>query len=335
MKYFIRRVLYAIPVLILVSLLIFIMTRIMPGDPARMYAGEQAPESTVEQIREEMGLNKSLPEQFVIYMSDLLRGDFGYAWHTEHEVIDDFAARFPATLELAICSLLLAVVIGVPLGILSATHKNSIVDHFSRLFSLAGASMPVFWLGLMLVLVFYVKLGISPAPMGRIGNGLNDPTHITGLFILDSMLTGDTAALKSSLSQIALPAVTLSLASMAIITRMTRSSMLEVLGLDYVRTARAKGLKERVVIYRHAFSNTLIPLLTVLGSQFGLLLGYTVVVETIFAWPGIGSYVTDSILITDYAPIQAFALLSAVLYLVINLVLDLLYTVVDPRVKYE
>lgn len=335
MKYFIRRVLYAIPVLILVSLLIFIMTRIMPGDPARMYAGEQAPESTVEQIREEMGLNKSLPEQFVIYMSDLLRGDFGYAWHTEHEVIDDFAARFPATLELAICSLLLAVVIGVPLGILSATHKNSIVDHFSRLFSLAGASMPVFWLGLMLVLVFYVKLGISPAPMGRIGNGLNDPTHITGLFILDSMLTGDAAALKSSLSQIALPAVTLSLASMAIITRMTRSSMLEVLGLDYVRTARAKGLKERVVIYRHAFSNTLIPLLTVLGSQFGLLLGYTVVVETIFAWPGIGSYVTDSILITDYAPIQAFALLSAVLYLVINLVLDLLYTVVDPRVKYE
>ena len=335
MKYFIRRVLYAIPVLILVSLLIFIMTRIMPGDPARMYAGEQAPESTVEQIREEMGLNKSLPEQFVIYMSDLLRGDFGYAWHTEHEVIDDFAARFPATLELAICSLLLAVVIGVPLGILSATHKNSIVDHFSRLFSLAGASMPVFWLGLMLVLVFYVKLGISPAPMGRIGNGLNDPTHITGLFILDSMLTGDTAALKSSLSQIALPAVTLSLASMTVITRMTRSSMLEVLGLDYVRTARAKGLKERVVIYRHAFSNTLIPLLTVLGSQFGLLLGYTVVVETIFAWPGIGSYVTDSILITDYAPIQAFALLSAVLYLVINLVLDLLYTVVDPRVKYE
>ena len=335
MQYVLKRFLSSIPVLILVIFLIFVLTRVMPGDSARMYAGEQATEEAVEQIRIELGLDKSYPEQFVSYISGLLHGDFGYAWHTEHPVLQDFAQRFPASLELAIWAILIAILIGVPLGIASATHKNSIIDHISRIVSLAGATMPVFWFGLMLILIFYANMEIAPAPMGRISNRINPPTTVTGLYVLDSIITGDMVALKSSISQLILPAITLSVSSMAVIARMTRSSMLEILGQDYVRTARAKGMKERIVVYRHAFRNTLIPVLTVLGSQFGYMLGYTVVVETVFAWPGIGSYVTDSIMMTDYAPVQAFALLSAIIYVVINLTLDILYTVVDPRVKYD
>ena len=335
MKYILRRALYSIPAILIVVLLIFVMTRVMPGDPARMYAGEHAPEHVVDNIRESMGLNKSLPEQFVIYLQGLAKGDLGYAWHTERPVLQDFAIRFPASLELVTFSILLAVLIGIPLGILSATHKNSPIDHASRVISLVGASMPVFWMGLVLILFLYAMLGWAPAPVGRMARTLNDPTRITGLFLLDSLLTGDRLAFQASLRQLILPGITLSFSSLAMLSRMTRSSMLEVLNLDYVRTARAKGLKERIVIYRHAFSNALLPVLTVLGAQFGMLLGNTVVVETIFAWPGVGSYVTDSILMTDYAPVQAFALLSALMYMMINLALDILYTVVDPRIRYE
>jgi peptide/nickel transport system permease protein len=198
-----------------------------------------------------------------------------------------------------------------------------------------GATMPVFWFGLMLILVFYAKLHWAAAPMGRISSNINPPTHITGLYVLDSLFTGDTVALKDSVAHLILPALTLSMSSMAVLARMTRSSMLEVLSQDYIRTARAKGMREHIVVHRHALRNALIPILTVLGSQFGMMLGYTVVVETIFSWPGIGYYVTDSILNTDYNPVQAFALLSAVLYVIINLVLDILYTVVDHRVKYD
>lgn len=335
MKFILKRVLYAIPTLFLVVLLIFIMTRVMPGDPARMYAGETAPEHVVENIRESMGLNKSLPEQFAIYVNGLFHGDFGYAWHTEHDVTYDFALRLPATMELAIFSLLLAVCIGGPLGVVAATKKNSGLDHTSRFVSLLGASMPVFWLGLMLIMLFYAVLGWAPAPVGRISKYVDPPTTITGMYIMDSLLTGNWAALRSSLAQIILPAITLCFSTMAILSRMTRSSMLEVLNLDYIRTARAKGIKERTVVYSHALANALIPILTVLGAQFGLLLGNTVVVETIFSWPGLGSYVTTSIQMTDYAPVQGFALFSALVYVVINLLLDLLYTVVDPRIRFE
>lgn len=335
MKYILKRVLYAIPTLFLVVLLIFIMTRVMPGDPARMYAGETAPEYVVDGIRESMGLNKSLPEQFLIYVKDLLHGDFGYAWHTEHEVMYDFSIRLPASMELALFSLVLAVLIGVPLGVIAATRKNSGVDHASRFVSLLGASMPVFWLGLMLIMLFYATLGWAPAPVGRISKYVDPPTAITGMYVLDSLLTGNWLALRSSLSQIILPGVALCFSTLAILSRMTRASMLEVLNLDYIRTASAKGIKERTVVYSHALANALIPILTVLGAQFGLLLGNTVVVETIFSWPGLGSYVTTSIQMTDYAPVQGFALFSALVYVVINLALDIIYTIVDPRIRFE
>ena len=334
-KYILKRLLYAIPAILLVIIIIFVLTRVMPGNPARTYLGEMATQEQVDQLTEEWGLNDPLPVQFFRYIQGLLKGDLGYSWHTHRTELEDFAKRFPASLELAIWAICIAIIIGIPLGIVSATHKNSLIDHGARIFSMLGATMPVFWFGLMLILIFYAELGWSVAPIGRISSGINPPTTVTGLYVLDSILTGDIIALKDSVKHLLLPAFTLSMSSMAVLARMTRASMLEVLGQDYIRTARAKGMKERIVIYRHALRNALIPILTVLGGQFGMMLGYTVVVETIFSWPGIGFYVTDSILNTDYNPVQAFALLSAILYVIINLVLDILYAVVDHRVKYD
>ena len=335
MKYVLKRILYAIPALLFVVVIIFVLTRVLPGDPARMYVGEQADEEAVEMAREELGLNDPYPQQFVDYINDLIHGDLGYSWSNQENVLDGFKQRLPATLELVIFAVFLAVVIGVPIGVLSATRKNSFWDHVSRLISLLGASMPSFWVGLMLIVVFYATLNIVPAPMGRLSIGVNAPTAVTGLYVLDSILSGDLIALKDSLAHLILPGVTLSFSTMAVVARMTRASMLEVLELDFVRTARSKGMREGKVIWKHAFSNSLIPVLTAIGGQFGFLIGFGVVVETIFAWPGIGTYVTDAIMYTDYTPIQGFALLSAVIYLIINLILDLLYTIVDPRVHYD
>lgn len=333
--YIVRRILYMIPGLIGIALITFILSRVLPGDPAVMLAGEQAPPQVVEKIRIEMGLDKPLYEQFLDYVGRLLQGDFGMAWHTGHTVLSDFSARFPATLELTIASFLIAVLVAVPVGIIAATRKESAVDHISRVFSLIGACVPVFWLGLMLIYFFYSKLGWAPAPLGRIGQDINPPTQVTGLYVLDSLLSGDMVALKQSLSHLLLPALCLSTGTMAIIARMMRSSMLEVIGQDYIRTARAKGIYERTVILKHALVNALIPTLTILGLQFGYLLGGAVITETIFTWPGVGGYVTESILATDYAPIQAFTLISAMLYSCINLTVDLAYGFIDPRIQYE
>ncbi len=335
LKYVFKRLLYTIPTLFLVVVLIFCLTRVMPSDPVRMYLGEMATDEQIEALREEWGMNDPLPVQFTHYLGNLLKGDFGYSYHTHRTVAEDFAKRYPATLELAIWAIVIACLVGIPLGVASATHKNSVTDHIARIFSMLGATMPVFWFGLMIIMIFYVKLGVAVAPMGRITSGINPPTAITGMYVLDSILSGDTIALKDSVAHLIMPAVTLSLSSMAVLARMTRSSMLEVLGQDYILTARAKGMKEPKVVWRHALRNALIPVLTVLGGQFGIMLGYTVVVETIFSWPGIGYYVTDSILNVDYNPVQAFAIVSAVIYVIINLVLDILYSVVDHRVKYD
>ncbi|PYI56219.1 ABC transporter permease [Paenibacillus flagellatus] len=334
-NYIVRRIVFMIPGLIGIALITFIISRVLPGDPAVMLAGEQAPPAVVEKIRQEMGLNDPLYIQFFDYIGQLVRGNLGFAWHTGHSVLSDFATRFPATLELTIASFLIAVLVAVPVGIVAATKKESAIDHISRVFSLIGACVPVFWLGLMLIYFFYSKLGWAPAPLGRIGEDINPPTHVTGLYVLDSLLSGDFIALKQSISHLILPAICLSTGTMAIIARMMRSSMLEVIGQDYIRTARSKGIYERSVIFKHALVNALIPTLTVLGLQFGYLLGGAVITETIFTWPGIGGYVTESILATDYAPIQAFTLLSAFLYSFINLTVDVLYGFIDPRIRYE
>lgn len=333
--YTIRRLIQMIPALLGIVIITFIISRVLPGDPAVMLAGEQATPETIENIRKSMGLDQPLYIQFFHYTSGLLQGNLGEAYHTGQSVASDFATRFPATIELALASLIVAILVAIPVGILAATRKESIIDHISRVFSLIGACMPIFWIGLLFIYIFYATLGIAPAPMGRISNDLNPPTHITGLYVVDSLLSGDFVALKSSISHLILPAICLSTGTMAIVARMMRSSMLEVIGQDFVRTARAKGLGEWIVIYKHALINAFIPTLTVLGLQVGYLIGGAVITETIFTWPGVGSYVTDSILAADYAPIQAFTLVSALIYSFINLAVDLIYGWLDPRIRYE
>ena len=329
MKYIVKRILQMIPSVLLVLLITFTLSRIVPGDPARMMAGEQAPEEAVERIREEMGLNDPIPKQFVDYVGDVLHGDLGTAWHTGKPVTYDFAMRFPASLELALCALLLAVLIGIPVGIYAASKKDSAADHVSRVVTLLGTSVPVFWLGFMLIYLLYAKYDLIPAPIGRISDNIYPPTQITGLYLLDMI------AFKSALSHILLPAICLSFGSLAVISRMTRSNMIEVLNLDYIRTARSKGIKERQVVGKHGLRNILVPVMTVIGAQLGGLIGNAVVVETIFNWPGVGSSITQSILQPDYAPVQAFTVVSVLIYMAINLILDILYAVVDPRITYN
>ena len=328
-----RRLLAMIPAIFGVIISMFVITRVLPGNPARTFAGEQAPQSVVDEITKAMGLDQPIYVQFFHYLADLARGDLGFAWHTGQTVLEDFATRLPATVELGIAALLIALLVGIPLGIISATRRDRLVDQASRVASMVGASMPVFWLGLLVIFVFYKELGIAPAPLGRIASDVYPPTRITGLYTVDSLLSGDMVALGSSLTHLIWPAMVLAGGSMAIITRMTRSAMLEVIGQDYVRTAMAKGLSRYIVIGKHAFKNAAPVIATITGLQFGQLLGGAVITETIFTWPGLGSYVTQSILATDYAPVQAFTLIAAIMYLVVNLAVDLFNSWLDPRVK--
>lgn len=333
--YILRRLFYMIPVLIGIVFITFFLTRILPGDPALMIGGTEAPEDVLERIRGDMGLNDPLYQQFIHYVARLFHGDFGFAWHTGHSVLSDFSTRLPATIELTLASFIIALVVALPVGIIAATKKESIVDHISRVFSLIGSCVPSFWLALILIYVFYSRLNWSPAPLGRVGDGVSLPTHLTGLYVIDSLLTWNMPVLGQALSHLLLPAIVLSTGMMAIISRMVRSSMLEVISQDFIRTARAKGIYERTVVMKHALVNALLPTLTVIGVQFGLLLGGAVVTETIFSWPGVGSYITESILATDYAPIQAFTLMSALIISFTNLAVDVIYGLIDPRVRYD
>ncbi len=333
LSYTIRRLVFLLPVILGVTFLGFLLTRVLPGDPALVLAGEQATPDAVERIRSNLGLDRSLPDQYVRYMANLLRGDLGTAWHTSHTVLEDFASRYPATVELTLVSMILAILVGIPMGIFSAVYRNSWFDHFSRLFSMVGATVPIFWLGLMAIFVFYFQLHWAPAPMGRLSIAFRNVPHVTGLLLIDTL--GDAPMWLDALAHLALPALCLSTGTMAIVSRMTRASMLETVTQDYIRTARAKGLGQRAVILKHALRNALIPIVTLIGLQFGQLLGGAVLTETIFAWPGLGSYVTESILVTDYAPVQGFVLVSAIVYLSVNFAVDLLYAAIDPRIKYR
>lgn len=259
--------------------------------------------------------------------------DSGFAWHTGRPVAEDFATRFPATVELGLTALLIGIIIGVPLGILGATQRGRLADHVTRVISLLGASMPLFWLGLLVISIFYGQLGWEPAPVGRIDDTLNPPTHITGLYVIDSLLTGDMAALQSSFAHLIWPAMVLSVGAVAIISRMTRSSMLEVLGQDYIRTAAAKGMGPGRIVGGHALKNAAPSIVTIIGLELGQLLGGAVITETIFNWPGIGGYVVESINATDYAPVQAMTLVAAIIYLVVNLLVDLSQGIFDPKVR--
>lgn len=330
-----RRILTMIPIFLGIVIITFIITRILPGDPALMIAGEQALPQYVDQIREEYGFNDPIYVQLWEYFKQLMTGDLGFAWHTGHSVIDDFISRFPATIELTLFSIILALIVAIPLGILAATFRNSILDYFARFLAFFGNAMPIFWLGLLLILLFYANLNWISAPFGRISENIHSPTHVTGLYFIDSLLSGDMIALKDTFIHLLLPGFCLSLGTMAIVIKMVRASMIEVLEQDFIRTARAKGVREFYIICKHALGNAFIPTLTIIGLQLGYLLGGAVITETIFVWPGLGSYITESIMVNDYAPVQAMTLLSAIVYSVINLIIEVIYGILDPRVRNE
>jgi peptide/nickel transport system permease protein len=331
-SYIIRRLLSLIPTLLGVSIIVFLFLRMIPGDPALALAGEHATDANVERIREEFGLNKPLYEQYLTYMGKVLRGDLGRSVFNKRYVTDELRARFPATLELSVCALIVAMIVGLPAGIISATKRNSIFDNAAMVGSLLGISMPIFWLGLMLNWFFAVRLGWLPS-VTRLDSGI-ELHRITNLIIVDSILTGNAEALLNGIKHLILPSVALGTIPMAIIARMTRSAMLEVLEQDYVRTARAKGLAERVVTFKHALKNAMLPVITILGLQVGLLLSGAVLTETIFAWPGIGRWLYLSILARDYPIVQGMALFITFLFLMVNLLVDLSYALVDPRIRY-
>jgi len=348
-RYIVRR-LIELPITLLgVTLVVFLLLRFIPGDPAIAMLGEHAAQENVKRIREQLGLNRPLfldrealetgdaagffDSQYLRYLGRLLHGDLGDSIHRRIPIAGELKQRFPATAELALSSMLLAVAIGVPIGILSASRRNSAIDLTSMFGALIGVSMPIFWLGLMEIMLFAVFLNWFPVG-GRL-NPTSDLETVTNFFIIDSIITGNTPALIDTLKHLILPAVALATIPLAIIARMTRSSMLEVLQEDYIRTAHAKGLREKVVLSRHALKNAFLPVITIIGLQTGSLLAGAILTETIFSWPGIGKWTYDAILGRDYPIVQSGTLIIAFIFVFVNLLVDLSYAFLDPRIRYD
>ncbi|KEF35302.1 MULTISPECIES: ABC transporter permease [Deinococcus] len=343
-SYVIRRLLRTLLVMLGISVVVFAFVRAIPGDPATALLGERATPEAAAALREQLGLNKPwfinfgnptnpLDAQYPRYVGQLLRGDLGSGLKSNIPVREELASRFPATAELSVAALLFALVVGLPAGIVAALRRNSFWDNAATTVSLVGVSMPVFWLGLLLSYFFAVQLGWLP-PSARLGNEYSiEP--ITGFYVLDALLRGQPAAAWDAVRHLILPAVALGSIPLAIIARITRSSLLEVLGQDYVRTARAKGLAPRHVTIKHALRNALLPVVTVVGLQAGALLGGAVLTETIFSWPGLGSWVYEAISQRDYPVIQGGVIFAALVVSVVNLLVDLSYAALDPRIQYR
>ena len=332
-KYIIRRLVLLVPVLFGVSLATFVVMHLFTTDPAAMILGQHATAERMEAVRQELGIDKPIYVQFGNYLSQIVHGDLGRSVITKTSITDELMKRFPATVELAVVAIFIASIIGITLGVVSAVKQNSIYDYGAMVTALMGVSMPIFWLGLMMIIVFSVILGWLPSS-GRIGIGMQ-PEHITGLYLLDSMLTGNLESFWDALEHLLMPAVALGSYSTAIIARMTRATMLETIRQDYIRTARAKGLPEKIVIVKHALRNALIPVVTVIGLQMGALLGGAVLTETVFSWPGIGAYVVDGIMSSDYPRVQGAVLLVGTIFVLVNLVVDVLYSYLDPRIQHN
>ena len=331
--YILKRLLALIPTLLGITVLVFLMVHFVPGDPAQVMLGERASAESLAVLRRDLGLDQPLHIQFGHYLSDLVQGDLGRSIKSRERVSAELIARFPATMELTLVGMLFASVIGIGAGLVSAARRGTFWDYFGMTASLAGVSMPIFWLGLLLILIFSVSLGMFPVS-GRLSSYVF-VRSVTGLYLVDSLLAGDFPAFADAFWHLILPGVTLGTVPAAVIARMTRSSLLEVLREDYVRTAWAKGLSERVVILRHALKNAFIPVLTVMSLQFGFLLGGAVLTESIFAWPGVGRWLLLAVYARDFRAIQGGVLIVAATFVVINLIADLLYAWLDPRIKYS
>jgi ABC-type dipeptide/oligopeptide/nickel transport system permease component len=333
LKFVVKRILMVIPVMIGVSIIVFALMRVFSPDPAPIVLGQHATQEQMDSWRESNGLNGGVVQQYLTYVGNALHGDLGVSYYSNTPVSEEIGARFPATIELALAAITFASIVGVFLGVVAAVKKNTIFDAGGTLIALVGVSIPIFWLGILFIMFFSGYLHLLPSG-GRI-NVMLQPTDVTGFYMIDAIIEGNWAAFQDALIHIILPALTLGMYSMAIITRMTRSSMLETLGQDYVRTARAKGLSEQKVIGKHALRNSLIPVITVIGLQFGALLGGALLTESVFSWPGIGKYTVDSIMKSDFPVVQGIVLLVAVVFVTVNLAADVVYAFLDPRIKYS
>ncbi|MCX6029203.1 MAG: ABC transporter permease [Chloroflexi bacterium] len=333
LSYVIKRVLGVIPVLLCVSMLVFGFLRMIPGDPALTMLGERATPENIARVREQLGLNKPLHEQYLIFLGNALRGDLGRSILRQEPVTQEVLRRFPATIELALAAMLIALIVGIPAGVISAVRRGSWFDAASMLVALTGVSMPIFWLGLMMIFFFSVVLHILPTG-GRLDAGTSF-MPITNLVLLDTLLRGNIPLFFQALRHLALPALALATIPMAIIARMTRSAMLEVLNQDYIRTAHAKGLKGSTVVIRHALRNAWLPIITVIGLQVGRLLSGAILTETVFSWPGIGRWLVDAIYSRDYPIVQGVTLFIAIIFVGVNLSVDILYALVDPRIRFD
>ncbi len=348
--YIIRRLLGLIPVLFGISLLVFTITRVIPADPALLMLGERATPEARARLRTELGLDQPLfinvaaftetgniqklfDSQYVNFISRALRGDLGRSYFTRINVSEGLFQRFPATFELTVIAMFIALLIGIPAGVLAALHRGTVVDTLVMIGALSGVSFPVFWLGIILIYVFSVSLGWLP-PSGRLDVSLNLDSF-SGLYVLDSLLRGRLDITWNVLKHLILPGIALGTIPMAIVVRMTRSSMLEVLNQDYVRTARAKGLIHRIVVNKHALRNALLPVITVVGLSFGTLLSGAILTETVFSWPGIGKWVYDAINARDYPVVQGGVVFVAFVFVLVNLLVDLSYAFIDPRIQYS
>jgi len=326
-----KRLLGLLLVVFGVSLITFAISHLIPGDPARLIAGDRASDELVAGIRHQLGLDLPLYQQYGRYLLDLVQGDLGTSIRTNRPVLEDLQAFFPATLELAVVALFLAIVVGVPLGVLSAVYHNRAIDQIARTLAVTGISTPAFWLGLGAIVLFYGHLGWLPGG-GRLSEGLAPPPTITGFYLIDALLAGNFSLFMDALKHLILPAATLGFVTLGVIARQIRSAMLDQLGEDYIRTARAYGLSRWTVILRHALPNALIPSVTVLGLTLGDLLYGAVLTETVFAWPGMGAYVVKSIQSLDFPEVMGFAILVSFIYVLLNMAIDLLYRVIDPRI---
>ncbi len=320
------------PSVIGVIIVTFLLTRALPGDPAAYFAGPSATAESIEEVRHQLGLDQSWPTQFAIYVKQLAHGELGDSLNTGQPVLTEILTRLPASAELTLFGLLISVAIAVPLGIFAALRPGSWIDHACRIISTAGVSLPTFFTGLLLIYVFYFRLGWAPAPLGRLDVMYSPPPTYTGFFLIDSLIAGDLNTFWASLRQLLLPGFSLAFFSLAPLARVTRASMLAALSSDLVRTARASGLSNWRITVVYALRNALLPVVTTLGMVFSFLLGANVLVEKVFAWPGIGSYAIDALIASDYAPVQGFVLTMACLYITLNLLIDIAYGQLDPRI---
>ncbi|CAN5715412.1 ABC transporter permease [soil metagenome] len=333
-RYIIRRLLFLLPVILGGLFITFLLTRIVPGNPIERVAGPYTSDERVEELKREAGFLDPWYVQFWDYLGDVLRGNLGISYQTNQPVIDDLRNRLPASFELVLFGMMLAIGIAIPLGVISAVKQGTAIDHVARVVAVLGVSMPIFWIALILLSTFYSRLGWLPGPQGRLPIAMTAPDRVTGLYTVDSLIAGDWATFRAATKQLILPVLTIGLTAMAPITRMTRATMIDALNSDYVRTAKSLGLPNRTIVLTNAFKNAVIPVLTIIAAVFGYAIGGEVLVEYIFTWPGLGKYSFDAIMGSDYPAVQGFIIVAVGVYVFAYLIVDVLSAILDPRVEF-